>query len=783
MKFLTGDIASGLMLETVYSPVLVFLSVVIAFFASYVALCLADRIRAVEHARMRFVWFGFGGLIMGSGVWAMHFIGMLAVSLPVPIRYDATITALSIVPAVLASGVALYILSLRDFGKTQLVTGGLIMGAGVGIMHYFGMSAMQMAAVVYYDPVIFVASFLVAFLLGIFALGIRQMMAKRFPTVSKVRVTLVAALLMGVAIAGMHYTAMAAANFVPIDVPTDYSGGTDPLILAGVVAGAILIILFGTIAIAYLNARFKAAGLLKQREVYLNTIEDTMVDGLVVINQTGIIQSVNKAALEIFGYSEKELIDKNILILMRGKYYAKHDADLSNYIKNDKTYIQDTSLREIQAFTKNGQAVDIEMAINKTKFNGETLYVHSLRDISQRKKAEAIAEKANEELRQAQKMEAIGNLAGGIAHDFNNLLTAIKGSFSLMKMDGKCEDEETRDLIELGQNAANRGADLTHRLLAFSRKQTLKPTLVDINELVKEFFPLIKRTLGATTTIEINLMDRAGHIEIDPHQLENSLLNLAINAHHAMPEGGHLIIETKDQEVTKSQSKQNKIKAGKYIVLSVSDNGCGMPPMVRDKIFEPFFTTKPKGEGTGLGLSMVYGFVKQSDGYIRVTSELGVGTTFKIYLPEKQWKKQEIKQKNKTASLPAKEKGIILVVEDDIDIQTVVTRGLRAKGHTVLKVDDGPSAIKLIAKTSKIDLLFTDVVLPKGLDGLAIAKIFQKKFPESKIIFTSGYPGKDIQRKGLLETGVQFLPKPYDLEEVFELIHSNLKGKTRQKKK
>ncbi|MCH7806085.1 MAG: PAS domain S-box protein [Proteobacteria bacterium] len=732
---------------------------------------------------MRFVWFGFGGLIMGSGVWAMHFIGMLAVSLPVPIRYDATITALSIVPAVLASGVALYILSLRDFGKTQLVTGGLIMGAGVGIMHYFGMSAMQMAAVVYYDPVIFVASFLVAFLLGIFALGIRQMMAKRFPAISKVRVTLVAALVMGVAIAGMHYTAMAAANFVQIDVPTDYSGGTDPLILAGVVAGAILIILFGTIAIAYLNARFKAAGLLKQREVYLNTIEDTMVDGLVVISQTGIIHSVNQAAIEIFGYSEKQLIDKNIKMLMGGDNQANHDGYLSEFMKTGKAHIIGGGPREVQGFTKKGQMVDIEIAINQTKIDDKTFFVGSIRDISQRKKAEAIAEKANEDLRQAQKMEAIGNLAGGIAHDFNNLLTAVKGSLSLMEMTGKCEDEETREFVDIAQSATKRGADLTHRLLAFSRKQTLKPKLVDINELVKEFFPLIKRTLGATTTIEINLMDRAGHIEIDPHQLENSLLNLAINAHHAMSEGGNLIIETKEQEVTKAESEQRKIKAGKYIVLSVSDNGCGMPPKVRDKIFEPFFTTKPKGEGTGLGLSMVYGFVKQSDGYIRVTSELGIGTTFRIYLPKKQGKKQEIKQKNKTASLPAKEKGIILVVEDDIDIQTVVTRGLRAKGHTVLVVDDGPSAIRLIDKTSKIDLLFTDVVLPKSLDGLAVAKIFQKKFPESKVIFTSGYPGKDIQRKGLLEMGVQFLPKPYDLEEVFELIHSNLKGKTRQKKK
>lgn len=783
MKFLTEDIASGLMLETTYSPFLVFLSLVIAFFASYVALCLSSRMKDVEHLRGFYLWGGVGGLILGSGIWAMHFIGMVAVSLPVPISFNLTITVLSLIPGILASVIALKILSLDDFSKTRMLISGMVVGTGISVMHYFGMSAMQMAADIYYDPVLFVISVLISVVLGILALSTRYFVNLKFPTTTRRNKTFISALIMGLAIAGMHYTAMAATNFMATDVPTDYLGNQNSLMLGSIVAGIALIVLLGSIAISNINIRLEAARQLKQREVYLSTIEDTMVDGLVVITQRGIIQSVNKATLEIFGYSEKELIGNSILMLMKGIYYANHDADLSNYMKNEKANITDTDLREVQAFTKKGKVVDIEMAINQTRIDDKTLYVHSLRDISQRKKIQAKAEIVTEELRQAQKMEAIGNLAGGIAHDFNNLLTVVIGSLSLMEMTGKCEDKETREFVDLAQSATKRGADLTHRLLAFSSKQTLKPALVDINELVKEFFPLIKRTLGATTTIEINLMDRAGNIEIDPHQLENALLNLAINAHHAMPEGGNLTIQIKEQEVTKSQSEQIKIKAGKYIVLSVSDNGCGMPPEVRDKIFEPFFTTKPKGEGTGLGLSMVYGFVKQSDGYIRVTSELGIGTTFNIYLPEKQGKKQEIKQKNKTAFLPAKKKGIILVVEDDIDIQTIITQGLRAKGHTVLKVDDGPSAIKLIAKTSRIDLLFTDVMLPKGIDGLAIAKIFQKKFPESKVIFTSGYPSKDIQKKGLLETGVQFLPKPYDLEEVFELVHSNLGGKTPYKKK
>jgi len=781
LEFLSDNIDPSLVLELAYSPLLVIISFIIAILASYALLSVAERVVVAEKKLIRSLWVCFGALFMGAGVWVMHFIGMLGVILPVQMSFDLTIALLSAVPAILASGVALETLSHKELGAKRIILSGLCMGIGFGAMHYTGMAAMHIAAAIYYDPIIFAASILVAALLSILAIGTR-FKTNKWLSGHKLFKILFSSVVMGFAVAGQHYTAMASANFVSaVDTTLYAAGDAEALMFVGLVVGVTLFVLLSAIAVAHINSRLAAAMILKQQKEHLNTIMETMADGLIVVDQVGIIQSFNRAALEIFGYPENEIVGKNIEMLMGGEGHNAHNLYPSNFLESGMAQLIGTGPHEVSGLNKKGQMMDMELSINMVKGVEEPYFVCSLRDITPRKKREAEARKISEQLRQAQKMESIGNLTGGIAHDFNNLLTAIKGSLSMMEMSGECPDEETRNLIDIANKATDRGAELTHRLLAFSRNQPLKPDLVDANELVRGFYPLLKRTLGEDVEIETHLTDREELIEVDPHQLENSLLNLAINGKHAMPEGGKLTIELEENEFNDSMAKQIKIKAGQYIVLSVSDNGCGMSHEVREKIFDPFFTTKSQGEGTGLGLSMVYGFVKQSGGHVTVYSEPGVGTTFKLYFPKKQGTKQETKQKvkrdikkEKTPLLSTNKKRIILLVEDDEDVRNFITRALKTEGYMVLAFKDGPSALKVMETTPRIDLLFTDVVLPKGMDGPAIAKIFRQKYPESKVIFTSGYTGNAMQQNERLDEDDQFLSKPYGIEVLLERVRESI---------
>jgi signal transduction histidine kinase/CheY-like chemotaxis protein len=375
-----------------------------------------------------------------------------------------------------------------------------------------------------------------------------------------------------------------------------------------------------------------------------------------------------------------------------------------------------------------------------------------------------------EELRQAQKMEAVGQLTGGLAHDFNNLLAGISGSLEMIRLrTAQGRMTELGRYIEAALSSVGRAAALTHRLLAFSRRQTLDPKPIRVDGLVGSMEDLFRRTVGPSIQIETKLAGGGlWPVLCDPNQLENALLNLVINACDAMPDGGHLAIETAnvaldEKGAASSDVPLRNVPAGEYVAVSVTDTGTGMSPTTMTRVFEPFFTTKPLGQGTGLGLSTIYGFVQQSGGHIHLRSEVGQGTTVTIYLP-RHLGAVDGAEIDTVAGLPARGTAVVLVIEDELPIRMVIADVLSDLGYTVLQAGDGGSALKILEGGTLIDLLITDVGLPGGTNGRQLADTARQRRPDLKVLFITGYAESAVVRNGLIEEGTQVMTKPFALE-------------------
>jgi signal transduction histidine kinase/DNA-binding response OmpR family regulator len=377
-------------------------------------------------------------------------------------------------------------------------------------------------------------------------------------------------------------------------------------------------------------------------------------------------------------------------------------------------------------------------------------------------------EKAHDQLRQSQKLEAIGQLTGGVAHDFNNVLQVIAGNLQLLQMSTAGNPEAQRRL-ETAAFAADRGAKLSSQLLAFARRQPLQPVATNIGRVLRGMDDLLRRALGESVQIETVVAGGLWATLVDPHQLENVILNLAINARDAMKGEGRLTLELNNAMLDDDYvAYEPDVKAGQYVVLAISDTGCGMPAEVVARAFEPFFTTKREGEGTGLGLSMAYGFVKQSEGHIRIYSEVGSGTTIKIYLPRSMQPEVEVPNMRNAPVVGGNE--TILVVEDDTVVQATVVDMLGALGYRVLKANDGQSALTILQSGVPVDLLFTDVVMPGPVRSVELARQAKQMFPNIEVLFTSGYTQNAIVHGGRLDPGVELISKPYRREELARKI-------------
>jgi signal transduction histidine kinase/CheY-like chemotaxis protein len=406
-----------------------------------------------------------------------------------------------------------------------------------------------------------------------------------------------------------------------------------------------------------------------------------------------------------------------------------------------------------------------------------TLEQRVAEEVQQRLKAEA-------DLRHAQRLEAVGQLTGGVAHDFNNLLTIIMGGLEVIgrqtaKLGASSELQRIQRAQDAAMQGAKRAAVLTARLLAFARRQPLDPKPVDANRLVAGLAEILGRTLGENIALEV--VETAGlwRMHADPSELENALLNLAVNARDAMPNGGKLTIETANVRLDESYVADipEPVPPGQYVSIFVSDTGTGMDRDTVARVFEPFFTTKEAGKGTGLGLSQVHGFVRQSGGHVRIYSELGLGTTVKLYLPRLHGTRDDAAD---APVAPTAIRGfrdeIILVVEDDDDVRAFSTEALRELGYTVYAAKNGAAALRLVTTGQKIDLLFTDVVLPDGMNGRQVADAVIEACPAAKVLFTTGYARNAIVHHGRLDPGVEFLGKPFTLDGLAEKVRTVLDG-------
>jgi NO-binding membrane sensor protein with MHYT domain/nitrogen-specific signal transduction histidine kinase/ActR/RegA family two-component response regulator len=614
-----------------YSPGLVVLSIIIASAASYTALELAARITAARGAE-RLAWLAGGSVAMGVGIWSMHFVGMLAFHLPMPIRYGLSLVLLSVVVAIGASALALFVASRPSLGPLALIGGALWMGPAIAGMHYIGMAALSVEAELRYSLSLVTASVAIAVLASLAGLWL----AYRFRGDESRRTRLmrgVSALLFGAAIAGMHYTGMAAAHFSVPGTTGNPAGGllATAHLAVGLAIGTLLILGMGLLG-AMLDRRLRARALILERQ------------------------------------------------------------------------------------------------------------------------------------RDAQKLEALGQLAGGIAHDFNNLLTAILGHAEFLKQDPGI-GESSREDIEQIEAAASRAAELTRQLLAFGRRQVLEARPMLLNEVVSDTMRMLGRVVGENIEVKVLLAPDLALIMADPSQVTQILINLVVNSRDAMAQGGLLTIETRNVEVDAVSFGQHlDAPPGSYVMLGVTDNGIGIAPENQPRIFEPFYTTKGPGRGTGLGLSTVYGIVAQSGGSISVYSEPGRGSTFCVYFRRLA---DPAAVTPAQASRPAERlngRETVLVVEDEDAVREFAARALRQYGYSVLVARRAQEALLIAAEhPGTIDVVLADVIMPRTSGPGLIPQLHELR-PAARVVFMSGFSENALGHHGVLESTHPFLQKPFSPE-------------------
>jgi PAS domain S-box-containing protein len=859
---------------------LVVLAVLICFLASLAAINLFHRARAAS-GRTRLAWLATAGAAAGCGIWATHFIAMLAYEPGIPVAYSVSLLALSLAAAALVTGIGLSA-SLASRARWAAAVGGGIVGAGVAAMHYTGMWALQVPGHITWDPALVAASiaFGIVFGMGALAIAVRR---------DEVPATLIAALLLTLAIVSHHFTAMGAVEIVPDPTRLVDVFSLSPTALALAIAGTAVAVLGMSLAGAFADRR------LREKDEQLATALNNMAQGLLMFDRDNRLILSNSRYLEMYGLAadalkpgvtHRELLSRRKEVgsffgdtdeycdtleaaiaqgrttstvqhtadgrtihkisrpIADGGWVATHEdvtervsaererdrtRDLFNlivenvpvtiFVKNaeDRRFVlvnraceNDWGLPRSEILNKTAYDIFPQAAAEAIKghdeqllkssaplyfdeqpmqmprrgkrfVNAKTFVVRSpddsgryivgvIEDVTDHKLSE-------ERLRQGQKMETIGNLTGGLAHDFNNLLTVIIGNLDVLQ-EFTSGNPVQKKLVDLILEASLRGAELTNQLLAFSRRQPLHPKLVNLASLIEKTSRLLTRTLGEKIRLVVHTEPDAGPIVVDEAQMQAALINMAVNARDAMPKGGTLTIKTSKSYINGQEANRPPgLAAGEYAVVAISDTGCGMPPDVLARIFEPFFTTKAPGKGTGLGLSMVYGFVRQSGGHISAESEVGNGTTLKLFFPCDEMSDArahgDVLAQHASSAIGRTE--LILAVDDDPTVLGTAVLQLEALGYRTLTAQSAEAALQVLDRHPQVDVLFTDVVMPGGLNGRELAKLARIKRPGLKVVYASGFPGMESTAGKGVDFDAPLIAKPYRKNDLARVLDEVLK--------
>jgi PAS domain S-box-containing protein len=857
---------------------LVLLAVLICFLTSLAAINLFHRARAAS-GRTRLAWLATAGITTGCGIWATHFIAMLAYEPGIPVAYNVGLTALSLMAAAAVTSIG-FAVSLAMPGLWAALVGGVVVGAGVGAMHYTGMWAVEVPGRIAWDLPLVTASVGLGMVFGAAALA-------RAVRIDEIRTTLVAALLLTLAIVSHHFTAMGAVEIVPDPTRVIDAFSLSPTALALAIANAAVAVLGMSLAGAFADRR------LREKDAQLTAAMNNMAQGLLMFDPQKRLILCNSRYVEMYGLSpnvvrpgctirellqhHKEVgslsedVDQYCAVLdaavaegkttstmentangrtihtvsrpmADGGWVTTHE-DVTERISAQRERDRNRDLLNlivenvpITIFVKNAadrrfilvnRACENEWGLPRSEILGKTasdifpqaaadeinqgderllkyseplyLDVHAIEmprkgvrfvtskrfvvrstdyanqylvglveDVTDRKMSEG-------RLRQAQKMETIGNLTGGLAHDFNNLLTVIIGNLDVLQELTKNNPDQKR-LVESVLEAGLRGAELTRQLLAFSRRQPLQPKITDLDDLIGKTARLLTRVLGENIRLNVQLEPNVGSILVDEAQTESALINMAVNARDAMPNGGTLTIKTSKLKVNgKGGNHPPEVIPGEYSVVEMSDTGHGMPPDVLARVFEPFFTTKPAGKGTGLGLSMVYGFVRQSGGYVSAESEVGEGTILKLYFPCSEAAAVERGADGvRQDAIPAARTELILTVDDNPTVLATTVLQLEALGYQTLTARNAETALEMLDRDTRVGVLFTDIVMPGTMSGKELAKLARIKRPGLKVVYASGFPGIESTAGIDVDLDAPLITKPYRKSDLERVLNATL---------
>ena len=746
------------MLSGTHDTILVALSVLIATAASYTALDLAGRIRA-SPGPTRYAWLATSALAMGGGIWSMHFVAMLAFSVPgLEVNYDFPLTIVSLLAPILVTGISFYVVGRPSTGPMTLLLSGIFMGSGIVVMHYTGMAAMRMPANLHYDRLWVAVSVLIAIGASTVALWLSF---RR----TELGLKLVASVAMGLAISGMHYSAMQGSAFH--GHATDGAHGQASVgqaALAVAVAGTTFLILFLALIAAMFDRRFarlaeREAQALRESEQRFRLLLQSVTDyAIFMLDPGGRVANWNAGAERIKGYREQEILGSpsSVFYTESDRHAGVPEQALHAAAREGKYQGEGWRVR------KDGSQFWASVVIHPIKDDADRLigYAKVTRDITDLRGAQESLQQAQEALFQAQKMEAVGQLTGGVAHDFNNLLTAVLGSLEILRK-SMPKDPKLIRLVDIAVKGAERGAALTQRMLAFARRQNLEPTAVDLSELVHGMAELLQRSLGPSIRIDMRLPPGLPRALVDPHQLELAILNLAVNARDAMPNGGMITIAAREDA--------DEVRGGAFLCVEVRDSGEGMDDATLARAKEPFFTTKGVGKGTGLGLSMVHGLAEQSGGRLILKSRRGVGTTAEVWLPVA----TTVAPTEHGPARDAAESQVaglkVLVVEDDVLVLMNTTAMLEDLGHHPIEAASGESAIGILRHEPGIDLVLTDQAMP-GMTGLQLAQAIRTEWPHLKLILATGF----AQLPSDLDPPVEKLAKPFTQADLTASINAVL---------